>query len=89
MKVCIGSDLVCLLFRVRDVGEKKCQDVLQRYEDERKLVKKQYNCNMDVSLIIMCSDGIFNRYFYFMINGIIEIFGIFYMYMQIIRLLKD
>eukprot|EP00105_Crassostrea_gigas_P003375 XP_011416201.1 PREDICTED: centrosomal protein of 112 kDa isoform X4 [Crassostrea gigas] len=33
--------------RVRDVGEKKCQDVSQRYEDERKSVKKQYNCNMD------------------------------------------
>lgn len=33
--------------RVRDVGEKKCQDVSQRYEDEKKSVKKQYNCNMD------------------------------------------
>lgn len=51
MEACTGSDLVRLLFRVRDVGEKKCQDVSQRYEDERKSVKKQYNCNMDVSLI--------------------------------------
>ncbi|XP_078313648.1 centrosomal protein of 112 kDa-like isoform X7 [Crassostrea virginica] len=33
--------------RVRDVGEKKCQDVSQRYEDEKKSVKKQYNSNMD------------------------------------------
>ncbi|XP_062621542.1 centrosomal protein of 112 kDa-like isoform X5 [Saccostrea cucullata] len=33
--------------RVRDVGEKKCQDVSQRYEDEKKSVKKQYNSNME------------------------------------------
>ena len=38
------------MLRVRDVGEKKCQDVSQRYEDEKKSVKKQYNSNMDVSL---------------------------------------
>lgn len=81
MKACTGSDLVRLLFRVRDVGEKKCQDVSQRYEDEKKSVKKQYNCNMDVSLITMCSDGILNRYFHFMINGTTEIPGILYMYM--------
>ena len=38
------------MLRVRDVGEKKCQDVSQRYEDEKKSVKKQYNSNMNVSL---------------------------------------
>lgn len=68
MEACTGSDLVRLLFRVRDVGEKKCQDVSQRYEDERKSVKKQYNCNMDVSLI-----WILNRYCHFMINSTTEI----------------
>ncbi|XP_061172999.1 centrosomal protein of 112 kDa-like isoform X2 [Saccostrea echinata] len=33
--------------RVRDVGEKKCQDISQRYEDEKKSIKKQYNSNME------------------------------------------
>lgn len=35
--------------RVRDVGDKKCQDIERRYEEEKKSVKKQYNSNMDVS----------------------------------------
>lgn len=35
--------------RVRNVGDKKCQDIEHRYEEEKKSVKKQYNSNMDVS----------------------------------------
>ncbi|XP_056023139.1 centrosomal protein of 112 kDa-like isoform X2 [Ostrea edulis] len=33
--------------RVRNVGDKKCQDIEHRYEEEKKSVKKQYNSNMD------------------------------------------
>jgi hypothetical protein len=44
-----GVFFFLLCDRVRDVGEKKCQDIEHRYEEEKKSVKKQYSSNMDVS----------------------------------------